>query len=1083
MSDLKITKGNTFRTILEIKAYRYDGKETKDFDLSDCTDVTVKCRINGVIREITNFRPRGANELEIQWPSTSKPGAYTIEVSGRLRDHYWRYYSKNPIFTIVETTEEQNIPEDVILKKGTYYVEASKIYLIPIEGSEIKIDPYTYNWIVAGVDTGVSAKGPKGDKGEKGDEGDGVSDYNDLTNKPDLSLVALTGDYNDLFNRPTIPSVPNRLSQLINDAGFITTSNIVKNYYNKTEIDDIANGIQGQLAVIFAEDADALVTSGIYRVDNTEGPHLIIMIVGSNIGQSIIPIGGTKYRKYASQYDLTNLTKRTGYKLVSNPSFIGADDSTVYNWSEWTPISTEAVKTLPSSFYTDVQNNPTVDGLIEGGIYRMNNETTVISGDQLEGQCCDPYLIIVQTDDSRVENGYERNITQRMFLLGDLLDGIGDIVRTGTVLVQLDETGTVINTGEVQWDEWIDAQQPLYDIFQEILQSGVNIKTINGQSILGSGNITIEPSEETYIQEQSDWNQSDNSAVDYIKNKPVRLSQFTNDLTTFLEYRNWSEIDSLETPGIYIVQYNSLANLNSDGTEDSRRIIAVTVRNSYVYYSGDRADYTYITQVDYTDDRFRTKSIESTAVQTRVNSIVNLETGEETSETEYKYHGTWMSEQEYQTLSQQYSGWSEWYSKLEQADWNNNFDTSPAYIKNKPVLSTVATTGDYNDLQSKPVDVSYFNNDANYVTESTLSNYYTASYVDTLISNIQAGSAQLTNYYTKTEINDKFDGYYNKTEVDSKITTVNNRFDDYYTSEYIDTLISNIQAGNTDLTNYYTKTEVDNNISAVNNKFAQYYTSIVVDSKLNAKANLSDLKIDTTSTTALSPVANEVLGTKSGNSVVPVKLHKVSKTGDYNDLLNKPTIPAAQVQSDWSAVSGMGVIANKPVLNTISTTSLSASSNESIGSSIKLHKISKTGSWNDLVDKPTLSTVATTGNYGDLDNIPDFKYISVSNVTADNKTTLVPGNWLFDGSDHNYNNVMYIYPQGRIPLEYNIVVFNIVAATITIHVDIPGPNYRWDISLTQNGYYKIIILPGSAPVVYNFNTLIDTNAVVNSVIS
>ena len=37
-------------------------------------------------------------------------------------------------------------------------------------------------------------------------------------------------------------------------------------------------------------------------------------------------------------------------------------------------------------------------------------------------------------------------------------------------------------------------------------------------------------------------------------------------------------------------------------------------------------------------------------------------------------------------------------------------------------------------------------------------------------------------------------------------------------------------------------------------------------------------------------------------------------TTDYNNLINKPSIPAAQVQSDWTAVSGLGVILNKPAL-------------------------------------------------------------------------------------------------------------------------------------------------------------------------
>lgn len=39
-------------------------------------------------------------------------------------------------------------------------------------------------------------------------------------------------------------------------------------------------------------------------------------------------------------------------------------------------------------------------------------------------------------------------------------------------------------------------------------------------------------------------------------------------------------------------------------------------------------------------------------------------------------------------------------------------------------------------------------------------------------------------------------------------------------------------------------------------------------------------------------------------------------------VLNKPTIPAAQVQSDWNSVSGLGVILNKPIIPVVLTTSL-----------------------------------------------------------------------------------------------------------------------------------------------------------------
>lgn len=61
-------------------------------------------------------------------------------------------------------------------------------------------------------------------------------------------------------------------------------------------------------------------------------------------------------------------------------------------------------------------------------------------------------------------------------------------------------------------------------------------------------------------------------------------------------------------------------------------------------------------------------------------------------------------------------------------------------------------------------------------------------------------------------------------------------------------------------------------------------------------------------------------------------LATVATSGSYNDLSSKPTIPAAQVNSDWNSVSGLSLILNKPSLATVATT----------------------GSYNDLSNKPTI---------------------------------------------------------------------------------------------------------------------------------
>lgn len=49
--------------------------------------------------------------------------------------------------------------------------------------------------------------------------------------------------------------------------------------------------------------------------------------------------------------------------------------------------------------------------------------------------------------------------------------------------------------------------------------------------------------------------------------------------------------------------------------------------------------------------------------------------------------------------------WSEFVVELPQSDWNQKDSEQPDYIKNKPELAKVATTGSYNDLKDKPTIV------------------------------------------------------------------------------------------------------------------------------------------------------------------------------------------------------------------------------------------------------------------------------------------------------------------------------------------------------------------------------------------
>lgn len=91
-------------------------------------------------------------------------------------------------------------------------------------------------------------------------------------------------------------------------------------------------------------------------------------------------------------------------------------------------------------------------------------------------------------------------------------------------------------------------------------------------------------------------------------------------------------------------------------------------------------------------------------------------------------------------------------------------------------------------------------------------------------------------------------------------------------------------------TGAYTGAQIDAGIAAANAAAPQEttYTKTEVDTALSGKANSADLAA-------------------------------VATSGSYNDLSNKPTIPAAQVNSDWNASSGVAQILNKPGITSTAT--------------------------------------------------------------------------------------------------------------------------------------------------------------------
>jgi len=111
-------------------------------------------------------------------------------------------------------------------------------------------------------------------------------------------------------------------------------------------------------------------------------------------------------------------------------------------------------------------------------------------------------------------------------------------------------------------------------------------------------------------------------------------------------------------------------------------------------------------------------------------------------------------------------------------------------------------------------------------------------------------------------------------------------------------------------------------------------------------------------------------------------LATVSSTGSYNDLLNKPTIPAGQVNADWNAVSGLAAIANKPTVPG-NTSQLPESGNlyftnaRAVAAMSGLYQTpisNAPGVW------PSFAAVAISGAYSSLSGLPT---IPAAQINAD----------------------------------------------------------------------------------------------------
>jgi hypothetical protein len=182
----------------------------------------------------------------------------------------------------------------------------------------------------------------------------------------------------------------------------------------------------------------------------------------------------------------------------------------------------------------------------------------------------------------------------------------------------------------------------------------------------------------------------------------------------------------------------------------------------------------------------------------------------------------------------------------------------------------------------------------------------------------------------------------------------------------------------------------------------------------------------------------------SGNVLRSDGTNFISAQLSYNDLSNKPIIPSAQVNSDWNSSSGVSEILNKPTLSTVATS----------------------GSYDDLTDKPDILIPVRTTASGSTTNIANDASqnitISVAKAYALLKIETSHASWVTLYTDTTSRTSDSSRAQTTDPLPGSGVIAEVITSGAATQIITPGTiGWNNDSTPSSNVYLKIVNKSGS----------------------
>ena len=342
-------------------------------------------------------------------------------------------------------------------------------------------------------------------------------------------------------------------------------------------------------------------------------------------------------------------------------------------------------------------------------------------------------------------------------------------------------------------------------------------------------------------------------------------------------------------------------------------------------------------------------------------------------------------------------------------------------------LSAVAFSGRYEDLTGQPVNLSQFANDVGYLTEvpdgsvsrAKLSSELNANLtaVENAVDGLQNSVRDLSNAKadktTVSALSDTVALKADKSELPTKTSDITNDSNFVVDADYVHTdnnyttaeknKLAGIAAGaEVNVQSNWTQTNssaddfiknkpsIPTNTSDLTND-SGFITTSAIPTKVSAFTNdagyLNEIPDDSV---GLNQLDNTIVNALNNinNKANTADLASVAFSGNYNDLTNKPTIPTktSNLTNDSNFVSN----------TSYATASTGGVVKVGSGLSITNGVLSTTGGgvadaveWNNVLNKPNFSTVATSGSYNDLSNKPTIPTVNNGTLTIQKNGTNV----------------------------------------------------------------------------------------------